>query len=135
MAVVQTPTASVVVMVVTIFRNGTAPLSASVPPPSYPCLLIQGCCTRAAVVCCCTVPRVLPLKTAVPALLQSAAAPMPERVLWSAAALSNARPQSTPVFQLFPLGSAENRAEQMHAYPHQCFNHFRWGQRSNGPYH
>ena len=58
-----------------------APLSASVPPPSYPCLLIHGCCTRAAVVCCCTVPRVLPLKAAAPALLQSAAAPMPERVL------------------------------------------------------
>ena len=50
-------------------------------PPSYPCLLIQGCCTRAAVVCCCTFPRVLPLKTAAPTLLRSAAAPLPERVL------------------------------------------------------
>ena len=89
-----------------------APLSASVPPPSYPCLLIQGCCTRAAVVCCCTAPRVLPLKTAVPALLQSAAAPTPERVLCCGLLLR---------YQMHGLN------------PHQCCNYFRWGPRRTGP--
>jgi hypothetical protein len=81
-------------------------------PPSYPCLLIQGCCTRAAVVCCCTVPRVLSLKTAVPALLQSAAAPMPERMLCCGLLLR---------YQMHGLN------------PHQCCNHFRWVPRRTGP--
>jgi len=81
-------------------------------PPSYPCLLIQGCCTRAAVVCCCTAPRVLPLKTAVPALLQSAAAPTPERVLCCGLLLR---------YQMHGLN------------PHQCCNYFRWGPRRTGP--
>ena len=110
-------------------------------PPSYPCLLIQGCCTRAAVVCCCTVPRVLPLKAAAPALLQSAAAPMPERVLccglllrYQMHGLIHTSVSAISVGDSGERGRIRDSEAKARPYPHQCCNHFRWGPRRTGPY-
>ena len=143
-----------------------APLSASLPPqlslPPDPGLLhacccslllhrppraaAKSCCTSAAAICCCANART-------------------SAVLWSAAALSNARPHPHQCFNHFRWGQRRKgavsvipkqkhghthtsvatisagfrgeqgrRADAMHAYPPQCCNHFRWGQRRTGPY-